>query len=44
MNSLAAEAAYCLVSASTILFNKHALSSFQASLPGSCLPRAALHC
>ena len=31
MNSLAAEAAYCLVSASTILFNKHALSSFQAS-------------
>jgi hypothetical protein len=36
-SALAAEAVYCLVSAGTILFNKHALSTYQFPAPNVLL-------
>lgn len=36
-SALASEAIYCLVSASTILFNKHALSNFGFPAPNTLL-------
>ncbi|EFJ42785.1 hypothetical protein VOLCADRAFT_66734 [Volvox carteri f. nagariensis] len=36
-SALAAEAVYCLVSAGTILFNKHALSTYQFPAPNALL-------